>query len=105
LENKVNEGELDHGHLALKIHRRKHHGKSIKPVVDGEKLKHMLLTVDGLHTVPEDDDMLTEKLLPGCLKSEIEDEEESRWIGVFAKIRAIFAKAPAAGAEEGKAEE
>jgi len=107
LENKVTERDLDQAHLAMKIHRRKHHGKNIKPNVDGDKLKHMLLTVDGLQTVPENDDMLTEKLLPGCLKSEIEDEEESRWVGAFIKVRGMLGlkNAEAAGAEEGEAKE
>lgn len=91
LEGELSEMELDHAHVVMKLHRRAHHGRCIKPVKDTEKpLTHMLLTSKGLTAVPEDDETLLAKLLPDHLKEEEEDEEESKWSSVAGKLKSMF---------------
>lgn len=113
LAGELSEREMDHAHLVLKLHRRKHHGKKVdgwqhegpglKPVKDGEKhLKHFLLTAStGLIDVPEDDShTLIEKLLPDSMKEACEEEEESRWSSALLKIKGALRLGRAASNEE-----
>jgi len=102
------EQELDHAHLAMKLHRRHHNayfsgksGKGLLPVKEGEKpLKHMVLTAKGFIDVPESDDALLEKLLPTHLQEPEEEEEESRWSIAFSKVRSMFGKGASDEAKE-----
>jgi len=83
LENELTEADLDHSHLVLKLHRRKHHNKTLKDVKNGDekRLKHLLLTSEGIKELPEDNEPeLLKQLLPKHIREEEEEEEqESKW--------------------------
>lgn len=119
LEEEQQESELDHAHLVLKLHRRRHHEKNLKRVKEDpsrkEPMKHFLFTSKGLTQVSsssmsgvEGDDDLLESLLPECLQEKKSDEAELKFVSVALKVKqqlgAVFAFREGAK-ESSKAEE
>lgn len=78
-EDMPDERDMDHAHLAMKLHRRMLQGKDKIPVRSG--LKHMLVTAKGLVEVPAPTgskmSTMHERLLPDCLREQEEEEAQS----------------------------
>lgn len=95
LEKESDEREIDHAHLAMKMHRRQMHSKKHHLKV-APGLTHMLVTAKGITEIPtagHKAKMLTERLLPECMQEPAEEEPEpGRFTRALSSLRVFSGK-------------